>query len=144
MRRQGLNTQNKRHIIFIADRRKILIEVRIRVACQNCSHKRDPLRSSSQILSNDYGLNLVHKLEELLTSTTLERRHLNLVDRRVLFCWIGTQQQGSVRTEPLAYAFSSSLISGIGGTTGALEGLLEGRTTFMTPSSGVSSLCTIF
>ena len=129
VRHQGVNTQNKRHIIFIADRRKELVKVCIRVALQNRLHKHNPLRSRSQILSNVYGLNLVHELEELLTSTTLEVRHLNLVDRRVILCWIGSQLR--VVYKPLAYAFSSYLISGIGGTTGALEVLLEERTTFI-------------
>ena len=69
VRRQGMNTQDKHHIIFIANRRKVLVEVRIHVALQNRSHERNSLRSRSQILSDVYGLNLVHKLEELLTST---------------------------------------------------------------------------
>ena len=79
-----------------SDRRKVLVEVRIRIALQHRSHERNSLRSRSQDLPDDHGLNLVHKLEVLLTSTTLEVRHLNLVDQRVTFCWIGTQLQGSV------------------------------------------------
>ena len=129
VRRQILNTQHKHRITFIANRDKVLNEVRIHITLQNSSHKCDLLRSSSQILSSDHGLNLVHMLEELLTSTTIEVWHLNLVDRRVSSA--GLECSFRVEYEPLAYTFSSFLISGIRGTTSALEGLLEERTTFI-------------
>ena len=105
VRHQRLNTQNKHHIIFITDRRKVLVEVRVRVALQNRSHERNSLRSRSQVLPDNHGLNFVHKLEVLLTGATLEVWHLNLVDRRVFLCWIGTQLQGSVRTLGIRFFF---------------------------------------
>ena len=55
VRRQGSNTQNKHHIIFIADRRKVLVEVRVRVALQNRSNERSSLRSRSKVLPDDDG-----------------------------------------------------------------------------------------